>query len=711
MAVRGRGRRSGRPILPHPATARQAAAVQPAALLSSTRGFAALPGKETPIVIAAQPPRESPPKDRDILLQRAGSAKAKVYGTVRQTLDELEATAPWDELYYPSKDDAAFLDMELGLIEVIDRIPARVKALIDSLKEEEQDEATRQLLGDAEFFFEGIHGSVAPDVAKLRSKLKALRAAAGDAELTPEERDFTCEIAADIKGKYSSSIMGAAAGLIAEGRWDGVEIEPILFSEKAQEFERNDLLVATLNEVIENITNLLAEVPLAEMVDHWQRQERIDLYALTPLYSFLGNLGKLMKEESRRALYSGDYHQIRKRERLLNVRINELTTLHNMTWATDSQPAMPDGGSPYPRMIQKSTQLAAILDVEILRQIIGEKHVKDLLFIVTIEKERAEAAGSGAGGAEASSMRKSVPEELHPMIPLLYGEDLLNFLSLLLGAVLKRASLALKRQREAAPVPAQEKTPTAEVKAVPEVAAREAGPPAPEVEAPPEPAVPAVSKVDDFALPEIDDALLAESPAPVGPAPPVPAAGAPIEVPAIDTSMLDDLDFDFGFPGEASLPEADLLGSGLPEVDFPEPDLEERQPMPPAEDPRLAEQRAALGQLYDLLEILLSRTNAHRKSFEMVHRLLKLRKTVPPAMLQSMHPYLFDIMNTLIPQLHDLDHQADISASHAAHLFEYCTFLCDRNLTREQMQADVPRTMDRVLRLLDGLHGMASNLV
>ena len=38
------------------------------------------------------------------------------------------------------------------------------------------------------------------------------------AELTPEQRDFTCEITADLKGKYASSIMGAAAGLIA-GAW------------------------------------------------------------------------------------------------------------------------------------------------------------------------------------------------------------------------------------------------------------------------------------------------------------------------------------------------------------------------------------------------------------------------------------------------------------------------------------------------------------
>jgi hypothetical protein len=560
---------------------------------------------------------------------------------VRQTLDELEAAAPWDELYYPPQDDAAFLAMALALLDVIDRIPREVQALTASLEQEAQDEASRQLLGDAEFFFAGIHSGVTPDIARLRLKIASLEAAAGDGELTPEERDFACEIAADLKGKYASSMMGAAAGLIAEGRWDGVEIEPILFPEKAQEFERNERLVETLNEVVENITNLLAEVPLAEMAEHWRRQERIDLYALTPLYSFLGNLGKLMKEESRRALYSGDYHQIRKRERLLNVRINELTTLHNMTWATDSTPAMADGSSPYPLMIRKSTELAAILDVEILRQIIGDKYVKDLLFIVTVEKERAAAAGGDLENVEASSMRRSVPEDLHPLIRLLYGEDLLNFLSLLLGAVLKRASLALGRQRGAPPA-------VAAAAPAPAAAAARLEVPAPE---------------EEEALPEIDDVL-----------------------PEIDDALFADLDLEFAPP---SLPVS----------------------APPAPAPRLAEQRAALGQLSELLEKLLSRSDAHRKSFELVLRLLKQGRKVPPAMLQSMHPYLFDIMNTLIPQLHDLDHLSEISATHAARLFEYCTFLCDRHLTPDQIRREVPKTMERVLRLLDGLHGTASKLV
>ncbi len=60
--------------------------------------------------------------------------------------------------------------------------------------------------------------------------------------------------------------MGASSSLIAGARWNGVEIEPVLFPEKAEEFDRNRRLVETLAEVTEAITNLLHQIPLAGLV-------------------------------------------------------------------------------------------------------------------------------------------------------------------------------------------------------------------------------------------------------------------------------------------------------------------------------------------------------------------------------------------------------------------------------------------------------------
>ena len=80
-------------------------------------------------------------------------------------------------------------------------------------------------------------------------------------------------------------------------------------------------------------------------------------------------------------------------------------------------------------------------------------------------------------------------------------------------------------------------------------------------------------------------------------------------------------------------------------------------------------------------------------------------------MLKSMHPYLYDLMNMLIPRLNDLDYLSDISSEHAAKLFDYCTFLCDRQLSQDQIRTEVPATMNRVLRLLDGLHARTTQLL
>jgi hypothetical protein len=69
------------------------------------------------------------------------------------------------------------------------------------------------------------------------------------------------------------------------------------------------------------------------------------------------------------------------------------------------------------------------------------------------------------------------------------------------------------------------------------------------------------------------------------------------------------------------------------------------------------------------------------------------------------------MMNMLIPQLNELDHVRDISSDHAAKLFDYCTFLCDRHLTQEQIRGEVPVTMKRLLRLLDGLQAMTTQVL
>ena len=685
------------------------------------------------------------PGSREDILSQVGPAKVQIYRTVREILDRMDEAAPWEMLYYPPADARTFVGMEASFLEVVEEIPKLIKVLTDGLERQDDGE---QILGDAQFFFQGIHENVAFDINKLRSKIKALSVTGFTIELTPDERAFTCEISADLKGKYASSIMGAAAAIIAEGRWNGVEIEPILFPEKEEEFDRNELLVETLYEVVHDIGNLLEDLPLAELAESWRGGERVDQYALTSLYSFLGNLGKLMKGKCRRALYSGDYHQIQKRENLLSSRINELTTLHNVTWGTVPPQAVPGGDEPFPAMILRATELAAILDINILRKIIGDRYVKDLLSIVTIERERRnsetlETLEARDEPKKKSTLRKNLPEELHSLIPLMYDEDLQNFLSLLLGSVQKRASLSVTRNRTAereaaersaaqAPEaksdvvaqPTAEESPVAKIDLAAELALGEES--GTQTERPQrldspetfelsasdlelvEPAEVEFDAANPFeSVPEVefDDptGLLAR-----------PSTAEENDVLSMPDDAFDPIDWGSGTESAADI-GADFATRSEPEIEDTIAAFEEAVEMAEVgvveSGPPLGEKLRLLRDLHGILEPLQARSNGHRKSFEMVHRLLKQKRMVPPAMLESMHPYLYDVMNMLIPQLHQLSDVPEISPDHGSNLIEFCTFLCRNDLGPQQLKGEVPTAMERLLRLLDGLESTTQSLI
>jgi hypothetical protein len=640
-----------------------------------------------------------------------------IFRQVRKILDELEEVAPWDRLYYPPSDAKEFLSMEVRFLKLVDTIPRRMHELLSSFDEASLDAAHEEMVDDAHFFFNAIHESVSHDLGKLRAKLKALSVTAGSISLSEAERHYTSELTADLKGKYGSSMMGATANLVAGDHWNGVEIEPILFREKAEEFERNEILVETLSEVVENITNLLRDVPLAEAVETWKKGERVDQYALTSLYNFLGNLGKLMKDKCRRALYSGDYHQIQKRENLLSTRINELLLLHNISWGTAPAGSMGEGDSPFPKMILKATELAAILDINILRKIIGQKPVKLLLDIVTIEREKSEP-----GSLEPtvkSGLRDRLPKELHSLISLLRDDDLNNFLSLLLGSVLKRASLGLQRRQEQEEAQQQlEEIFEAESEAPTSLFGFDAATLMGEGPAAPEPAQ-ASSPPEIEQMLEIDTSLLeglpgyaSPSPSPPSPSPPSPRPPSPepTERPASASEGFDSLGgVEFGGSFDAAVEGAEGGGTGGTFAKVEEEGFAVATPT--VDDPLAPEKLDALRGLQETLQPLLSRSNSHRKSFELVHRLLKQKKVVPPAMLHSMHPYLFDLMNKLVPQLNGLPGIDELSEEQGPRLIELCTFLCRKEFSPEQLKGVVPETMQRLIRLLDALASAISSLI
>lgn len=608
------------------------------------------------------------PSSRDALLAEAGRERRAIYQLVRQILDDLEQAAPWDGLYYPPPATEDFLRMTTLLMAVIEAIPQRVEALVQEIEAAGADE---EFLGDFEFFFRGIHLSVEQEIGKLRALLERFQNELAGRDPTGDERDYICELSADLKGKYTSSIMGASATLVAADRWRGVEIEPILYPEKAEEFERNEKLVETLSEVTENIHTLLEQVPLAHCVATWRENRRVDQYALTPLYNLLGNLGKLMREDSRRALYSGDYHQIQKRENLLSARVNELTSLHSMTWGT-----MPPGtGSPdaaYPEMIRKATELAAVLNIDILKEIIGEKQVENIMHVVAVEKEANANIDRWRFGHDIQphESRSRIPGEYHSLVVLLYDEDLNTFLELLLGSVLKRASLTVKKELESKPAP---------------------------------PSVDDLLSSIQVLQPEELAAQVAQAGGGPAAAPEVPDIG--LDAAAVEAASADDpplrRERETWDPTTLQSELESLSGPGGMEAIAPDSTVGE-SPAPGEDAAERQELLDTMSEIESVLGRLRSRTSSTFKSFQLIRRLLKQKRAIPPAMLQSMQPYLYEVMNELLPLLGE-ERVARRLGADTAQLIADCQLLCRPQLSPAQLENEVPAAMERIDDLLDSL--------
>jgi hypothetical protein len=114
----------------------------------------------------------------------------------------------------------------------------------------------------------------------------------------------------------------------------------------------------------------------------------------------------------------------------------------------------PDLTPVYARLVQLTLEMAAVLDADLLKALIGEKKVNGL---------RGRAVSMLAAGAKGQPPRASSSGDddgLGSLVPLLAEDDLRIFFEMLLTAVQRRASLTVREPgavpalREEAPIPA-----------------------------------------------------------------------------------------------------------------------------------------------------------------------------------------------------------------------------------------------------------------
>jgi hypothetical protein len=366
------------------------------------------------------------------LLASSSARGRALYRLVRELLDELEECAPWSLLYAPPA-GAGELERRLArLLEALERVPGRVEAELAPLAAAAASDEEREAVDEAAFYFSTLHQMTLNDQQRLRA---AVARAPAEVPPTRAEADRLCELAADLKGKYTSATMSAAAALVGEGRGLGVAFEARLFPEKAEEAERNRRLLDALTRAARAHRAVIGGFAWRGVLASWRARRAVDRYALGDLVSLRAHLLNLLTVANRRALYSGDYQFLRSRETLLGERLRELEAVHVLSLELGPDTAAGDAAMLFARLEELLLEAAALLDVEVVREELGDAVVQAL------RAGRAPAAAAGEA-------------QLAGLVPLLAEEDLQRFLELLVGAVRKRASIAHRPLEPAALAPA-----------------------------------------------------------------------------------------------------------------------------------------------------------------------------------------------------------------------------------------------------------------
>ncbi len=340
---------------------------------------------------------------------------ARLYREARATVEETERAIAWDLLYEPPEGPA----LAEGLRRLVDSIRTfreRLHGCLIDFAPKASAATAGPSREDVDFYFASALRSIENDLSQLRSGLDSPDEEGATTRL---QRERLCERAADIKGKFASAIAGATAALIAPGRASSPTVEQLLFPERAQDVRRAHWLTASLRALLDSLDRIASHAPLANSVARWRNGQRADRYAFADLTVLRGQLATLLNAEGRRALFCGDYYQIRRREQLLAERVGELESIHRSSWQASDMQAARLLATELPRMQQLACEIAALIHIEQLNSLIGD-----------------------AGVAALRRSRIGESETAAPLCSILEHDDLRILLQVLQASVRKRRVLA-----------------------------------------------------------------------------------------------------------------------------------------------------------------------------------------------------------------------------------------------------------------------------
>lgn len=343
----------------------------------------------------------------------------------RQSCDEIEAIAPWGDLYAPPRDPVAAARLASTVHNWALGLRSRIDQGVQSLAAAAADPA---FLEEVDIYLGAVSAMLRADVMRLGTAIESARRP----KAAEEAARLACEIAADVKGKGTSSLMGATAALVAEGHWDPVATEPLLFAEKSEEFRRNqELLDATL-ELAGTIHRIRASEVVARLGRAWGGGTVPDRWSSADLGLLVAQTAQMLRPERRQALYAGDFHQLERRLRMLSQRVGELDRLHA---------AMVDGfddPQARPRILALLREIAAIVDTGSLQDLLPPGELARLRSLLELSRQL-----DGHLDLDSAARRGDLPSDRAPLLALLADDDLATFVGLLAANVARRASFQL----------------------------------------------------------------------------------------------------------------------------------------------------------------------------------------------------------------------------------------------------------------------------
>lgn len=322
-------------------------------------------GKLDPVMLDGH--ESSAPQSLDEIRNQVSFRRWRIYESVRRILADIELRIVWEKLYDVDAEIDELLSWGLFLEDASQAVAARLRRVFDDDEppESSAEQRPEELKDHLGWGSRQIEGSVRQSVAVLSREMVSLltggRRNLSDDGAFEKKRTLAMPIA-EVAGKLRSDLRKLTAFLISDGLWDPDDVEMVLFPEKRAELERGRELKERLVEAMEGFQGSDERLPVSQVLRLWRSGQALGQAALAEIDLLIQGLLAMLDREARKALYVDSYYRLSDWIRHLE-HCSEGLKEHLGNEEVEDE------------LIKR---IAAILDAEILAEILGEESLKEI---------------------------------------------------------------------------------------------------------------------------------------------------------------------------------------------------------------------------------------------------------------------------------------------------------------------------------------------